>query len=1000
MNRVRTLLVAFAAALLCALPMQAQAQTGTVTGRILDATSMRPLAGATVDAGGRQALSNADGRFLVTNVEVGVQLVRVQLLGYADATAEVTVSAGQTTVVDIEMTTQALALEGLVVTGYGQSTERDLTGVVEAVDAEEFQTGRIVSPEELIQGKLAGVQIVQSGEPGGGAAIRIRGGTSINASNDPLIVIDGIPLAVGGGLSAGRNPLNFINPQDIASITVLKDASAAAIYGSRGANGVIIIETKGGESGASLEYLGTFTGQVINNDVSLVGANDFRSAVSSFAPGNVGLLGSANTDWRDAIQRTGFGQEHSLSISGGTQASNYRIGLNYLNQESIIQGSDLERLGASLNFNQILLNDRLKFEASIRGTRTEDNFLPGGLLGNATNMAPSQPILDPAGQFRGFFEWGAADLLVPNNPLAELAAVDNQGSVFRSQGGLQTTYDLPVTGLSVVSNIGFDIVNSESVFFAPSFLKSQVDNANPGFVSRSNNSQQNVAFDAYVNYVRPVGDDSRLEVTGGYSYEDFNAEFPSFNASGLSTNLLGVNGVPAANEQNSSIFVDEARLISFFGRVNYDIAGKYLFTGSLRRDGSSRFGPQEQWGIFPSAAFAWRLSDEDFFDYDFISDLKLRASWGITGNQQFANYQQFSDYLIGDQFARVQFGNRFVTTIRPAASDPGIKWEETTSWNFGVDFGLFDNRFTGALEIYQKDTDDLIFTVPVARGTALSNFVTTNVGSVQNRGVEFTLEAALFEGDGDGSFTWDASTNFAFNDAELGRISVGGAGDERILTGGIAGGVGSTIQVLQPGAQPFSFFTFQHIRGPDGLPIYEDTNGDLTINEQDLYVDINGDGIINQDDRVVNGAPAPDVIIGHSSYMTLGDFDLTVALRAYLGNQVYNNVASDAGHYQRLQGAVPYSLHSSVLETNFETPQFFSDYYVEDADFLRVDNITLGYTLGDVGIASGARVFVAVQNALTLTGYSGIDPEAGLGGIDNNIFPFARTFTAGLSFGF
>lgn len=383
-----------------------------------------------------------------------------------------------------------------------------------------------------------------------------------------------------------------------------------------------------------------------------------------------------------------------------------------------------------------------------------------------------------------------------------------------------------------------------------------------------------------------------------------------------------------------------------------------------------------------------------------FSDLKLRFSWGVTGNQEFDDYQQYSAYQISDPFARVQFGDRFVPTIRPSAADPGIKWEETTSWNAGLDFGFADNRVTGAIDVYLKDTEDLIFTVPVAAGTNLSDFVTTNVGALENRGIEFTLAAGIFEAREARDFRWDATFNMAYNQNEITRINALGSEAEQILIGGIAGGVGNTIKVLQPGYDASSFHAYRHIRDENGNPIYEDMDGNGVINDQDLYMDLNGDGVVNQDDRQPFEQSAPDFIIGHSSYFSFGGFDLSYALRAQIGNHVYNNVASDAGNYSRLLGVVPFSLHSSVLENQFEEPQYFSDVYIEDASFLRMDNITLGYTFSGFGPLDGARIFGTLQNAFTITGYSGLDPESLIQGIDNNLYPRARTFSLGLTLGF
>jgi iron complex outermembrane receptor protein len=1000
MTHVRLVMVALAAILLGSSPLTAQQSTGTVTGTVTDAASMQPLQDATVQVGERTVLTNAQGRFLIPNVEAGSYTLRARQLGYATYTQEITVTAGQTTTVDVSLETSALALEGIVVIGYGREQEEQLTGVVEKVEAEEFNQGRIVSSEQLIQAKIPGVQVVTTGEPGGATNLRIRGGTSISSSNEPLFVVDGVPLDVGGGVSAGRNPLNFLNPQDIESVTVLKDAASTAIYGSRGANGVVIIETRSGSAGASLTYSANYSGSSVLNEPDMVGAARFRDLVEQFAPNQLPLLGNADTDWRDQILRNAGGMEHALAVSGGTEAMNYRLSLGYLDQQGVVEGTATERISAAVNYNHLLLDDRLRIEANLKGSRSDDVFTGGGTIGNATTFAPTQPIRDPGNAFGGYWEW--ENPLGANNPVAILDYSTDEGTTFRSVGSVKADYDLPfLRGFTATANVGYDVSRAERTFFAPSFLKGEQEASDPGQITRSNPSQTKTLLELYGNYVTALGDDDRgeLDVTAGYTYEEWNNDFPFFEARGLASNLLGPNGVPGSTFQRSTLFIDEARLISFFGRLNYSLDDKYLVTLSLRRDGSSRFGPDESWGLFPAAAVAWRISEESFLeDSELFSDLKLRVSWGVNGNQAFANYQQFSSYLIGDPQARAQFGDDFVTTIRPSAADPGIKWEETTSYNVGVDFGLWENAVQGSIEYYHKETDDLIFNVPVAAGTNLSNFVTTNIGSLRNTGLELTLNSLIADGGEDG-LSWEVNFNAATNNNEILQVNPVGAGDEQILTGGIAGGVGANIQVLQPGSPVNSFFVYRHIRDAAGNPIYEDVDGNGTIDEQDLYQDLNGDGTVNQDDRAPFEDPAPDWIFGHTSLLRYGQFDMSFTLLANVGNHVYNNVASNYGHQSALRFATPSNLHESVLETEFDQPQYFSDFYVEDASFLRMDNISLGYTFTQ-GRLEGARVFGSVQNVFTLTGYSGVDPTAGLNGIDNNIYPFARTYTAGVSITF
>ncbi len=994
MGRVQCFLSVLLAAALGAGQLDAQQPVGTIRGRVIDSSTQQPLLAVAIRMGDRAAvLSDADGRFLIPRVAAGTQTLQATSFGYADATQSVTVTAGQTVTVEFALAPQALAMSEIVVTGYGQQRTSDVTGSIKQVTSEEFNTGRVISPEQLIQSKVAGVQVVDNNEPGGGLSLRIRGATSVNASSEPLIVVDGVPLAIGGGLSAGRNPLNFLNPHDIENVTVLKDASATAIYGSRGGNGVVIIETKRAGRGPVIDYTGSISGSTATTEPDMLNAEQFRAAVQEYAPQNVPQLGNANTDWRGLVQRDAFGQEHNVGISGASDVLSYRLSLGYLDQEGVIRGTTVERVTAALNYSHNL-NEYLDIHAHLKGSRTEDRFTPGAVLSGANQFGPTQPVQDPNSP-TGYYEWPSP--LGPNNPLAELALVSDEGTTYRSVGNIRGEYRTPfLEGLKATLNLGYDVTKAERRKFFPSTLRSQLEQGLGGTVNRETPSLTNTVLDAYLSYSKPLESLAGIiDLTGGYSYEESRGDYPSFFAQNLSTDLLGPNGVPAAELEKTFLDIQESKLISFFGRLNYTLRDRYLATLSIRHDGSSRFGPGNEWGTFPSVALAWRLSEEPFLaDVEPISDLKLRASWGKNGNQAFANYQQFSTYVVGDGQALAQFGDKFVPTIRPSAVDPTIKWEETTSYDLGLEFGLFDNRFIGSLDYYHKDTDDLIFTIPVAAGTNLSNFVTTNIGSMKNRGFEFSIGGQIL-GAGNTGLRWTADFNAAHNSNELVSINAIGSGSEQILVGGIAGGVGTTIQVLQPGQPINSFLVYRHKR-EDGKPIYRDVNGDGTINEKDLYEELGGDSlVVNQDDRVPFHSPAPDWILGHTSRFQYRKFDLGFTMRAYLGNYVYNNVASNLGNYEEVARGSPYNLHASVLETGFERPQYFSDYYVEDASFLRMDNLTLGYTLDWQG--RPMRVFGTVQNVFTASGYSGVDPTAGLNGIDNNIYPRSRTFTGGVS---
>lgn len=991
-------------------PLHAQVPTGTIRGSVTDAATQQPLFGVTITVGSRSTLTQADGRYVLPGVPAGTDALRARLLGYALATQPVTVVAGQTLVVDLTMTAQAVALAEIVVVGYGQQSAGNITGAVTQLSSAEFNSGRIISPAQLIQSKVAGVQVVDNNEPGGGLTIRIRGATSVNASNEPVYVVDGMPVGnySGGGLSAGRDPLNALNPDDIESITVLRDASSAAIYGANAANGVVMIQTKSGRGRPQFEYSGSVSAMTITRRPEMLNAAQFRAAVQQYAPQNVGQLQNANTDWFSLVDRAGYGQEHNLAVSGTGESMNWRLSLGYLNQDGIIQGTTVERLSLGLNFQQRLFSDRLDVRANLKGSRADDQFTPGGVLSNAAQMGPSQPVYDTSAA--GYYEWPGNLLTSADNPVAILGLATDRGTTYRSIGNVQATYRLPfLNALRANVNLGYDVARADRQSFRPSVLHDQTKTGNDGSDYRSNFSQVNTVFESYLNYAALLNAvPGNIDVTAGYSYSQSHAEYPWYLASGLSTDLLGGSGVTSARTVQNSQDIQESRLISLFGRVSYNLSDRYLAAVSLRRDKSSRFGSGKAWGTFPAISLGWRLSQEPFMrGLTSVSDLKLRYSWARTGNQAFANYVQYAAYQAGDAQTQVQFGDQFVSTIRPGAYNDQIAWEPTSATDIGVDFGFLNQRFSGSIDWYSKNSSDLIFTVPVAAGTNLSNFATANIGSMRNRGIELSLSARVLQGGARG-LSWTADFTAAHNTNELVTINPT-YGDsialQRILTGLVAGGVGTFVQVLEPGQPLSSFYVYEHIRDASGNPIYEDRQGlsngvftdspDGTINEQDLYVDLNGDNVINFSDRRTLHDPAPKWILGHSSYLTYGNFDFSFTLRAYLGNWVYNNVASNLGTYQELGRGSPYNLHASVLETGFAAPQYFSDYYVEDASFLRVDNVTVGYSFRYRG--RQLRAFGTVQNAFTLTGYSGVDPTAGLNGLDNNIYPRSRTFTSGLS---
>jgi iron complex outermembrane receptor protein len=967
----------------------AQQPTGTIRGRVTDGATQQPISGSAVRIGSRSGLTQAEGRYVITGVPPGTDTLRTRMIGYAPAAQPVTIAGGDTVVVDLALSRQAVGLSEIVVTGYGVQRAGNITGAVTQVSSAEFNTGRIITPQALIQGKVAGVQVVDNNEPGGSLNIRIRGATSVNASSDPLYVIDGMPVT--SVLSAGRDPLNFLNPEDIESITVLKDASAAAIYGANAANGVVLITTKKSrQHGPEIQLSTSLSSSSVTRLPSLLSASEFRAAVAAQAPARSASLLNANTNWFDLIDRTSFGQQHDVVVSGVGQSSNYRLSVGYLNQDGIIRSSSTERLSLGVSYEQILLNDNLDIKTNVRGSRSSDHFQAGDVLGNAVAMAPTQPVYDPSNP-TGYWDWPTTGASA-SNPVASLNRSVNQGTTWRSVGNMQGAYHLPfLRSLTANVNLGYDLAQANNQTFTPNDLAAQIRQGQ-GFLSFSNRNQTSLVGEGYLNYAAPItAVPGTIDLTAGYSYSTSHSESPYFQETRLPTNLLGINGVVVDSTsviQNSN-YVADSKLISFFGRFVYNLNDRYLVAGSLRRDGSSRFGPGHQWGTFPSVSVAWRISQEPFLrSVTVLSDLKIRASWAKTGNQAFGDYLQYPTYTFSNGQAQYYFGGQFIPTIRPGAVDPDIHWESTQSYNVGLDYALFDQRISGAIDWYTKNTSDLIFTVPVAAGTNFTNLVTTNVGTMRNRGIEFSLTAKVLEA-GAAGLGWTADFTVSHNGNELLSINPNRSVSQ-INVGSIGGGTGNTIEVLMPGHPINSFFVCQQVyRGTQAVqntyvPLVQNAKGDSTVQG------------CTKDLRPFH-SPWPTVELGHTSYITFHQFDLSFTLRAQLGNYVYNNVAASNGSYQNITSGnvTPSNMDRSALWTGFTAPQYLSDYYVEDASFLRMDNITVGCNFQYGG--RPWRAYATVQNAFTITGYNGVDPTAGLNGLDNNIYPRSRSFSGGVS---
>jgi len=984
-----------------------------VSGTILDDNG-QPLPGASIVEKGTTngAVSDFDGNYTLKGVDPQAVLV-VSYIGYR--TQEIPLN-GQSTI-DVTLQTDAQALDEVVIIGYGTTTNKDVTGSVKSVSDEDFNRGAILSPEKLIAGRVPGVQIIENtGAPGGGVSIRIRGGTSINASNEPLYVIDGVPIdnsSVGAdGFSTPANPLNFLNPEDIETFTILKDASATAIFGSRGANGVVLITTKSGKEGSfAVSYSGyASVGQVVET-VDVLDAGEFRNYIGGLDGADISLLGNSDTDWQDVIFRTAIGQNHALNLSGGTSGMNYRASIGYFDQEGAIERTDTRRTSYSVSVNSKSKDEHLTFQANVRGAATKDN-LRSGVVGQAYRFDPTQRVFDPGNEFGGYFEYGLeAAQSVPRNPLAIAELTQDEAYSYRTIGNLKTDYKLHFfPDVKLTLNLAADSYNGERKQFQPSTLRGQ---ASLGGTLRSQTYQRvNNLLDFYANYNKEFMEDHSFDLTLGYSYQRFQDRVEGFTAQDFSTNVLGSNSTAPAADDITFINREANKLISYFGRVNYSYKNKYLLTSTIRRDGSSRFGPANEFGVFPSVALGWRIIEEPFMqDSELFSNLKLRAGYGVNGNQEIGNYRFLPTYTFSDSRTQFLTDNGFATTARPNAFDPDLKWEETQSYNLGLDYGLFNGRIFGTIDYYHKDTDDLLFEVTVPAGTNLSNIILTNIGSVTNKGIEFDINSKIFM---DRAFEWDLGLNISHNHNEITALDlVNDPEFQGYLTGEISGAaIGNRVQVLRVGSPVNSFFLYKHIRDENGIPLEDqiDHNGDGAINLADIYEDTNGDGTVDASDRRVIENPNPDVTFGLNSNMRYKNFDLNFTLRANIGNYVYNNVKSTLLPFTRAIGAEDLeNVHRDATRVRMRDAQDFSDYFLENASFLKMDNITLGYNFKPLkNSKTNARIYTTVQNLFVITGYSGVDPEVGFlttgdtttNGIDNNIYPRSRNVIFGLNVNF
>jgi TonB-dependent starch-binding outer membrane protein SusC len=1006
LSRYLTVLLLFVTAL-------AVAQNRTVTGKVTAADDGSALPGVNIQEKGTSngAVTDSNGTFSIT---VGQNAVLVfSFVGFTPQ--EVTV--GNQTIIDVSLNTDITALSEIVVIGYGQVEKKDLTGSVISVSDKSFNRGVMSSPQDLIVGKVAGVVVTQgSGAPGSAAQIRIRGGSSLSSGNDPLIVVDGFPL--GDSPSGLANGLSRINPNDIETFTVLKDASATAIYGSRASNGVIIITTKKGRSGKpQLSYNMQVSQSNPIDYINVLEGGEYRKLVASLngvpgygiGPDAINRLGAANTNWQKQIFRSAWSQDHSLSLSGTTRGIPYRVSYGLTDQQGILKTTELKRHSVNINLTPSFLDDNLKVTASVKGAITNSNFGNEGAIGSAIGFDPTQAVKNGNTRYGGYFTWtqlpnvnmgdgsfgmninGPFVSLAPTNPVALLKYTNNQGEAKSIIGNLSFDYRFPfLPEMRANLNVGIDRSRSTGYNNTSTFLGNNLG----GLLDYTGETTSKL-LDFYLNYTKEFGD-HKVDGMLGHSYQSFRGEGTTFSRSKLGglyytydldySDDTDPDGDTVAFKGPPGL----AYLISFFGRVNYTYKGKYMATATFRSDGSSRFPTNNRWGLFPSVALAWRMKDEAFLQsVDKLSTLKLRVGWGITGQQAGGgSYPYLPTYIESTPTAQYQFGNQFYSTLRPDPYDAGYKWEETTTLNAGVDFGFLGDRITGAIDYYFRETKDLINFIPIAAGSNFSNFLLTNVGTLENRGIELTLNAVAIK---NSSLTWNVGFNLSHNINEITRLIKTDDPDyPGVFTGGISGGVGNTVQILQVGHAANSFFLFNQVYDANGKPI------------EGLYVDRSGNGgnvTGNNLNKQIAKNPAPRILMGLNSQVAYKNFDFSFSGRFSFGNYVYNNGASNT-HYNALYNNAGYfnNLREDFInDTKFVAAQYFSDHYLENASFFKMDNMSLGYNLDNLmNQKLKARLSFTVQNAFIITKYSGLDPEIA-GGIDNTIYPRPRVFMFGVN---
>ncbi|MCX6215815.1 TonB-dependent receptor [Spirosoma sp.] len=1011
MNRIKFRL----AGLLLLFSITAFAQD-VITGKVIDAKTREPLPGATIILEGtnQATVTNSEGAYSLTVPSLNGKIY-VSYVGFS--TKDISILNRKR--IDVELEPKASLLDDVVVIGYGTAKKSDITGSVVSLTEKSFNKGVNVSAEQLIAGKVAGVQVIQnSGEPGGGITVNIRGMGSLNAGNSPLYVVDGFPIdnsaTVSGtganftGMRTARNPLNSINPADIASIEVLKDASATAIYGSRGANGVVLITTKRGKDGGLKVSYDTYYGvQNIMNDINLLSANDYKTAMNSLIDAGAGSASSkigdfsGGTDWLRAMYHKNAPiKSHNLSFSGGNQSTKYYTSLNYFDQDGVLINSGNKRYSARVNLEHTNKNFTI-------GTNLTSSYVADSYVANGMDLNERAGIIYAAIAYEptlSIYDQGNNYVLSKNmnidNPLAIANGKTSLSSLYRTLGTIYGEFKF-LNAFSARLNLGGDIASQRRDTYVD--RQTIEGRANGGIASVLSGTNTSFLSEFTLSYKKRFGRQD-LNVLFGTTAQQFNSNDQTTQASGFPSDATKTDNLSLGDPTRFIATSSRSRnsLLSYLGRVNYNIAEKYLLTTSLRIDGSSRFGENNKYGVFPSVAFAWRLENEAFIkNAEYITSLKLRSSWGQTGNQAIDNYQSITTYTTGQ---KAVIGNQQVSTTTPnRLPNPDLKWETSEQLNFGLDFGFWGNKITGSLDWYTKTTRDMLLNLPIPRTTGFTSMM-TNIGSVRNSGFEVLVSSNNLSG----PLSWETSLNMTWMTNKV--LNLGGI--DNIFTGS-AGGT-SNLAIIREGLPMYSFYGYTI----DGV---WQTGDDLMSTKDNVkpgdfkYRDLNGDKIVNADDRQVIGNPAPKFMASLTNNFTYKGFNLNIFFDGAWGAKMLNNNLVDTYFpanllrnrlseplLNRWTSSNPSTVYPSFINPLGQGKKEVNTYTVEDASFLRLNTVKLGYDFTfKSSVVRGLGVFVTGQNLAMWTSYKGYDPSINPNGggvrIDWNAFPTARTILFGLN---